>query len=407
MINFKKITKRGCIPSGSKNLAFLEIDNWDDYHFKTLFNLTIFDSQGVEHNIGNVKIAYVGQESGYTEERIPEYFESLKEQSIKFFSLGQDADYYQNLVENFPKETVKEVLESLRDVSLDPKLLESIENENSFKSSLLRYVNRSSISNQFLRVLNGGAVLTEYSFIYESPSSDDYAHFRLDFDVIPDSKPSSNLHVLIGRNGVGKTTLLNKMVKALLPNREYNEDAGTFTKDEAFGQSELEKDYFSGVVSISFSAFDPFTPPPDQPDPNSGICYRYIGLKNNKDVIKNSGELKGPEELRNELVESLKATLSYQGMRERWLSSVQKLESDGNFLAMNLRELAKIADQDFTENRMELEAAAHERFKKLSSGHAIVLLSLTQLVESLGMKTLVLIDEPESHLHPPLLALRI
>lgn len=43
-------------------------------------------------------------------------------------------------------------------------------------------------------------------------------------------------------------------------------------------------------------------------------------------------------------------------------------------------------------------------FKKLSSGHAIVLLTLTKLVEFVEEKTLVLIDEPESHLHPPLLA---
>ena len=42
--------------------------------------------------------------------------------------------------------------------------------------------------------------------------------------------------------------------------------------------------------------------------------------------------------------------------------------------------------------------------KRMSSGHAIVLLTITQLVARVEEKTLVLIDEPESHLHPPLLS---
>nr|WP_256473589.1 AAA family ATPase [Aliidiomarina quisquiliarum] len=40
----------------------------------------------------------------------------------------------------------------------------------------------------------------------------------------------------------------------------------------------------------------------------------------------------------------------------------------------------------------------------MSSGHAVVLLSVTKLVETVEEKTLILLDEPESHLHPPLLS---
>lgn len=40
----------------------------------------------------------------------------------------------------------------------------------------------------------------------------------------------------------------------------------------------------------------------------------------------------------------------------------------------------------------------------MSSGHKIVLLTITRLVETLEERSLVLLDEPESHLHPPLLA---
>lgn len=48
--------------------------------------------------------------------------------------------------------------------------------------------------------------------------------------------------------------------------------------------------------------------------------------------------------------------------------------------------------------------AARKLFTKLSSGHAIVLLTVTRLVEFVDERTLVLMDEPEGHLHPPLLS---
>nr|WP_232348901.1 AAA family ATPase [Neptunomonas qingdaonensis] len=40
----------------------------------------------------------------------------------------------------------------------------------------------------------------------------------------------------------------------------------------------------------------------------------------------------------------------------------------------------------------------------MSSGHFVVLLTITRLVETVEEKTLVLFDEPEGHLHPPLLS---
>jgi len=47
---------------------------------------------------------------------------------------------------------------------------------------------------------------------------------------------------------------------------------------------------------------------------------------------------------------------------------------------------------------------AKDKFDALSSGHKIVLLSMTRLIQVVEEKTLVLLDEPEAHLHPPLLS---
>lgn len=58
---------------------------------------------------------------------------------------------------------------------------------------------------------------------------------------------------------------------------------------------------------------------------------------------------------------------------------------------------------DFSDE--EWEKRAFEFFHyRLSSGHKIVLLTITRLVELVDERTLVLMDEPEGHLHPPLLS---
>ncbi|MDC4374189.1 ATP-binding protein, partial [Acinetobacter baumannii] len=45
-----------------------------------------------------------------------------------------------------------------------------------------------------------------------------------------------------------------------------------------------------------------------------------------------------------------------------------------------------------------------QKFKEFSSGHKIILLSLTSLVAEVIEKSLVIYDEPETYLHPPLIS---
>ena len=74
------------------------------------------------------------------------------------------------------------------------------------------------------------------------------------------------------------------------------------------------------------------------------------------------------------------------------------LETDPIF---NEAEVSKIAKLDLDEEFIEL---ASNTFNKLSSGHKIILLTITRLVETVEERSLVLLDEPEAYLHPPLLS---
>jgi predicted ATP-dependent endonuclease of OLD family len=88
--------------------------------------------------------------------------------------------------------------------------------------------------------------------------------------------------------------------------------------------------------------------------------------------------------------------------RNRCITVIATLESDPIF---NAAQLTSLIDKDVNEKEERDEVL--KTFKALSSGHKIVLLSLTRLLEKVEEKTLVLIDEPEAHLHPPLLSAMI
>ena len=71
------------------------------------------------------------------------------------------------------------------------------------------------------------------------------------------------------------------------------------------------------------------------------------------------------------------------------------LSSDAIIASMKLEELVDVKQ---SEARHDIRSI----FDTASSGHKIVLLTLTRLVELVDQRTLVVIDEPEAHLHPPL-----
>lgn len=400
---FKKLPIRTYPPAQSINTAYLQPDNWDDFSYKTLFNLIVFDEKGNNHTIGNVKICFIGQNEGWTEQFIPQQF---KELPLHYYSLGQDTDYYKNLVDNLPSEMVVQLLISLGDVTYNEELFTNAKNDNAFNTSLMRSVNRATIENQFRRILRGEAQLTKYDFFYEKAPSECYSGIKVEFRVEPNSKPSSNVHILIGRNGVGKTTLLNDMVDALIPSRDAVDNLGRFFIYQPWGGAiALSNNYFAGVVSISFSAFDPFIPPIEQFYTNTSMRYNYVGLKrHDTQQNQNQWRLKSKEDLCQDFTTSLNLCFSLTAKKDRWINAVRKLESDFNFSEMNLCQLSDVYINDLSDAKTQFSVKARTLFNRMSSGHAVVLLTMTKLVETVEEKTLVLLDEPESHLHPPLLS---
>jgi predicted ATPase len=402
-MNFKIIQRSSFPNPPAANTVYLEIDHWNDFSFITMFHMYYCDPTGNKTTIGAVKIGFKGQtEEHSTYSTLPPEFPALDQ---NYFSLGQDVKFYRRMAE-LPGEIGKDILGSLRDIVLHSDIIDEIKGESVFGASLLRDVTRSVIKGQFMRALTGSADCTDFIFRFDRLTSESHAGISLDFSVDVDSTPSTNIHAVIGRNGVGKTTLLNGMIDAIT--KRPNE--AKFYNLETEPESQIGEDYFSSLVSVSFSAFDPFNPPNEQPDPAKGTCYFYIGLKDSKYPDHH----RTITDLRADCVKALTGCFRNVGKTTRWLNAIEKLGSDENFAAMDLTQLhstylrlraTKANDQPDSEGFLKQYAAEVDKYlSRMSSGHAIVLLTTTRLVETVQEKTLVLLDEPESHLHPPLLS---
>jgi predicted ATPase len=381
---FRLVTPFSEQPAAMRSEAYLTADSWDDwFKFNTLYTLVIFDASGKRHEVGGIKIGQFGMLETQRQPNLPGKFEALGEE---FFSLGQDDSYYTTL-NNLGPEIRDGVLKSLRDVALDLELFSRALPEKVMGFSLLRSVTRASVRGQFHRLARGGARLSRYHFSCTAPGS--AAPLSLSFKVEPESNPPTNVHVLIGRNGVGKTTFLDCIARAVVKG-DSSDEVGTVS----LLSDPSEATPFANVVSVTFSAFDPFEPLPPQQDRSIGVQYAHIGLKRAANLPAGPKDL---QELTGEFVESVQVCRK-GGRLVRWRRALEVLESDPLFADAQVATLAAMTRDE------AVGVKARELFLGLSSGHKIVLLTITRLVEAVEERTLVLFDEPEAHLHPPLLA---
>ncbi|MDD5384271.1 MAG: AAA family ATPase [Gallionella sp.] len=411
---FNVIPNGAALPKNVRFQAFLNRDPWDDWgKYCTQFYLTVVDDDGVAHSIGDVKIgqfdlkphkADIKIPKGHRKPALPDEFESLEP---PFFALGQTEEYYEKLAEL--GDGIREiVLKNLRDVAFDADLWTKAKDEYVMRESLLRSITNTTVERQFWRMAHGGARLTNYRFSYDPPKrlGDGKSPYTLVFNVKHESMPPTNVHVLIGRNGVGKTHLLSLMTKALIAPSAAARQSGSFSWDNPDGlanhffntSKSSNESNFANLVIVSYSAFDETKFPSEDTTPEGKLKYFYVGLHRASQSDKVVSSPMNLPALSKEFVRSL-ANCQIAARRRRWLAALDVLMNDPVFKSASLDQLISFDLKD-----EEQKAEALKIFKNLSSGHKIVLLTLTRLVETVEEKTLVLVDEIEAHLHPPLLS---
>lgn len=395
-MQFTVVEQGGRQPKDLRYHALLVRDAWNDFGFVTMFHLVIYDENGRRHGIGEVKVGEFGMQSGIEPSskrpgrtvRVPESFEDL---GPRHFSLGQDDSYYERL-RQLGDEVRHPVLSALRDVAFDESIFNRAQHEKVTVESLMRFLKPTAVTEQYRRIAQGGARVSGFQVAYRAPApaGGGGKAMVLQFGVSPNSRPSTNIHVLIGRNSVGKSFLLNKLTHAVGVYQADPREVGRIIESDRGARSS-----FANLVSVTFSAFDEF---PLISEDDVAISYTYVGLRVTS-VSSRTPRVKKPSQLMGDFADSVEACLTGE-RSDRWAKALRTLQySSSGFI-----EEEWVEDFQATQSAPARRRKAKQLFAGLSSGHKVVLLTMTRLVEHVTERSLVVIDEPESHLHPPLLA---
>ena len=136
---------------------------------------------------------------------------------------------------------------------------------------------------------------------------------------------------------------------------------------------------FRKVIAISYSLFDDFP----KPEETTVFSYKYIGIRSKDEEIVSDEKL--GEKLRKSLFIILKEDRSHLWFG--WVSKIIQLENLGINYSVDLTETW-------------IENLSYKNAKRLSSGQSIILFILTELIANILDESLILFDEPETHLHP-------
>jgi predicted ATPase len=383
--------------------AVLVQDNWDDFGYRTTFDVTLRTSPYESCHLGSIKIIEAGQTSGYTE--MPRHpFEKLP---AGYASIGSNLDYYETLYK-LGRDIFEPYLRGLRDVAFDDEIKAEVEDSEAYRVSLMRFGGAKRTISDAARLLRAPSLPakrrnTGFKVKFKTQLARHSNAFTIDFDFRRSGQLPNRINALIGYNGTGKTRLLSNLA---IVASGYGYGSKNDVLENAAGRFVGSAPPFKTVIVVSYSAFDTFVIPGSTNEEKQRLQesgkifgYVYCGLRERLDNDAPDGEqayrLRTPTEIETEFLSALKR-VRQAGRLESLLDVMKPLLSDPSFQSIGLTQLYTNSDDD------ELG----ELFHGLSSGHKVVLKIVTELTAHISGSepTLVLIDEPETHLHPPLLA---
>lgn len=385
----QKRGRRGAEPEpGCWTLRPLPVD---DDGFRTTWRLSLVTNGG-QIEIGSIKILRSGQRAGRTP--LDAEFDEL---GPAYASLGAEIDFYVRLLEAEPAGAAA-VLKALGDIATDAGRRARFEGEIGFAASLVRFSPAKAALEEAGALFAGGALASapghEQDLVFHTSTGG--AGFTIHFDLDARADIPSRVNVVIGPNGSGKTRLLANLALAAF-------EPDSTAAAERWGHLETPLT-FSRVLAFSYSAFDEFDVPAQTRTERetfararSGLGYRYFGLRDLASKPESPGDpvrLKTAGQIREEFHTACRAAL---GESDGLLAnSIERLFREPSFAA--------IGGATGVGAVTNLQQLLFDTFRRASTGHKFVLLMTVQLAAWLRRDALVLIDEPESHFHPPLLA---
>lgn len=426
------------------NSIDISFDQWDDYGYRQVMIIHIWGGTI------SLRINPLNKE-------IKEYLlrHRAKPKNIEICSIGSN-NYYNFLKKYLTYNVRKKWFVMTNDLAFDlnkldylVKFYEDYEDKdtrlkrikpphgkfhNFFNNSFLRTTTIKEIKDIFHPLTLSGSILYEKNM----DSSELIIKRSIDDNVDEIDYPFSE-------NGVSKGKLIfYKRNKSYLPMNVYgivggNGNGKTYKIEEIIRRHVKNDNNFSQVVHFSLSPFDNIIEVDDikltdvYRDPEGNILYEKVGFISIKtpliENVINKLDLLGLEEIKNYFIKK------YRHNEEK-----RFLDNDNKLLVDKIHEITTeesfcwyiqslILDLIASKEKLELWEKAldyfsfeswardirvafcdrniklddFEKISKLSSGQATILLYLTKLVFCINQGSLVIFDEPETFMHPPMI----
>ncbi|MEV6827430.1 AAA family ATPase [Amycolatopsis sp. NPDC051102] len=377
----------------------LRFEDWPDDSFQTLFSVYLYRSFSDRELLGEVKILKKGQRGGKTQ--LP--LESFSQLGRDYCSLGQSFSFYEAL-RRLPQKTYQAILRGLRDVVYSDDVRAEFENEPGFEASLARTGKATLALQEASTLFIHDSKRRRRGLRFKFETNVGGSSFEVDFVFDQSSNIPDRINAIVGYNGTGKTQLLANI--ALVATSDLKQREGENSYRGRIVDSPNVR--FSSVIAISYSAFDTFSLPDafwhseDERraaekrlrEKGDVFGYAYCGLRKRL-IGQKSGAprgLKNIDELTKEFSRALEASRSAE-KRSILIAALSIVLREPSFSRIGLDPYLAASGDDWVEH-----------FDRLSTGHKIVLNIIMQVIAHADLRSIILIDEPESHLHPSLLS---
>lgn len=419
-------------------IFLLEEDNWNDYGFFTLYHLHYAgpETDNIPVYIGSIRIMQIGQQE-YQTNLIDQKFgrAEFKRLPDDFVSLTLSNEFFRGIVKYLKTEKDRKAfIDAIHLILTEEEVLNrNLMADDCFVKSLLR---DTTLSNQALAfgreyMLNEFSNYDPMKQMISIKFSDCTADISIKFDPSEGKNKSkmlpSRIVAFIGENGCGKTTILYRIIRLLYASPDKR---NLDKKVEKLTPNDIG---YAKLIMISYSAFDNYVLP--------GVSERdfklivdnfgseesrfiFCGIRDvksdyeswMKDLeqkrIVNGGDRivvnerfeshhnKKPEALTEEFAEILMAIYNDRDKKQYFTNFISDLKDRGY-------ESLRFPEREFIWWDEDVKSEVKTAFNELSTGWKYILHSYANILLSIENNSLLLFDEPENHLHPPLLSLYI
>ena len=419
-------------------------DKWNDFGSNTLFQTQIMRG-GNRTELGELRLMIEGQAdtSAFLEPRRLGS-ERLLDIGEKYLSLG-GYGYYSRLVSVMPEPDLRnKLLAELHDVIYlemqnenDPNL--DLRSDSTFGNSLLR-------ASDFVRAY--GNARKDLLFADLDPHKFDFtlrfqlsgftARHSLPFCFAPAQAFPSNIQVVIGKNGTGKTQSLYHLIDGLL-GRNGRRSEITKMSEESLEIEAIPP--FRHIVAVSFSPFEKL-PMADNLTATENAHYTYCGLRSSEGPIDLDAARRKSIDTIVSILQHDKKNLHGHIRNERpkypiLLRVLRELYGDANGIRIllkfvsdavvpqlfencqtsdgsamyldveeaiafdpNAEEIRRTISSGLIENTIVLETKADNYVSHFSAGQEMFMFVVFATVANIRRESLIVLDEPELHLHP-------